>query len=63
VEDKFLRVRAVVEITGLARSTIYALAKASRFPSPFKLSARSSAWSELDVREWMASKKMRSEPV
>jgi prophage regulatory protein len=57
VNDKFLRVRAVVEITGLARSTIYALAKASRFPSPFKLGARSSAWSQREVAAWMESKK------
>lgn len=59
MSDRFLRLNAVIEITGLKRSSIYALARAGDFPQPFKLSARSSAWSELAVREWMASKRQR----
>jgi prophage regulatory protein len=56
MSDRFLRVRSIIEMTGLKRSTIYALAKAGRFPRPFKLSERSSAWSENAIREWMDSK-------
>jgi prophage regulatory protein len=58
--DKFLRIGGVLTLTGLARSSLYAMVKAGTFPRPLKLSARSSAWSELAVRHWMESKKPRN---
>lgn len=40
-------------MTGLARSTIYALIANGEFPSPFKLSSGTSAWLESDIQTWL----------
>ena len=37
---KFLRRREVEEVTGLSRSTIYALMSRGEFPKPVKVSTR-----------------------
>jgi len=39
-----IKINDVIDITKLSRSTIYRLAKENRFPSPVKLSDRSSGW-------------------
>jgi len=39
-----IKINDVIDITKLSRSTIYRLAKEKRFPSPIKLSDRSSGW-------------------
>lgn len=49
----FLRLPKVLQITGLARATIYALISQGRFPAPIKLSTRSSAWISSEIDEWM----------
>lgn len=48
-----LRLPQVSAMTGLARSTIYALVAKGEFPSPFKLSPGTSAWLESDVQTWL----------
>ena len=40
-------------MTGLARSTVYALVKAGRFPKPLRLGPRAVGWRLADVLEWM----------
>jgi len=49
----YVRLPTVCAITGLGRSTVWAWVRKGRFPAPVKLSARVSAWSVDDVREWM----------
>jgi prophage regulatory protein len=49
---RFMRLHEVVVTTGLPRSTIYWMAKEGRFPKPFKLSARSSAWRADEIAQW-----------
>ncbi|MBX3592185.1 MAG: AlpA family transcriptional regulator [Burkholderiaceae bacterium] len=51
--DRALRLPQVSAMTGLARSTIYALIANGEFPSPFKLSPGTSAWLESDVQTWL----------
>ena len=51
-----LRLPNVIQITGLARSTIYKLISDERFPPPLKLSQRAVAWSLLDIEQWIASR-------
>lgn len=46
-----LRVRAVVELTGRSRSTIY---NDPDFPKPFPISQRAVAWDEQEILDWMA---------
>lgn len=53
---KFLRLKAVMEKTGLSRSTIYRLEAARDFPRRVKLSQSTVAWDENDVEEWMRTR-------
>jgi prophage regulatory protein len=55
--DRLLRMPTVIEKTGLARSTIYALSKAGEFPRAKKISHRAVAWVESDVDSWIEEKK------
>lgn len=53
---QILRLPAVMQKTGLARSTIYALAASGTFPSPVKLGARASGWLEQEIEAWLATR-------
>ena len=44
---------SVIDITGISRSHLYALAEKGEFPKQIKLSERSSAWVESEVQEWI----------
>jgi prophage regulatory protein len=54
--DKHLRRRAVEEITGLGRSTIYDLMARGQFPRPVKLSTKTVAWPESVIAAWLADR-------
>lgn len=45
----------VLTMTGLRKSTIYALAKRGDFPAPAKLGA-ASRWSRAEVEGWIAAR-------
>lgn len=47
-----LRMRTVMKITGLGRSTIYRLMASHEFPSPVRLAARAIAWRSTDIDSW-----------
>lgn len=55
--QKHLRRRAVEEITGLSRSTIYALMSQGLFPRPVKLTGKAVGWPESSIADWLASRK------
>jgi prophage regulatory protein len=48
----FLRMPAVVRLTGLGRSTIYRLMDESKFPKSVKLGDRAVGWRQSDVDRW-----------
>ena len=48
----FLRMPAVVRLTGLGRSTIYRLMAESKFPRSVRLADRAVAWRQSDVDRW-----------
>ena len=48
-----VRRKQVEAITGLKRSSIYALMQRGEFPRPVKLSARSVGWPLTAVEEWI----------
>jgi prophage regulatory protein len=54
---KFMRLREVMELTGLKRSAIYARAAAGKFPRFFKLGegAHASGFRADDIEAWMQS--------
>ena len=52
--EKILWMRAVLERTGLSRSTIYRKMKEGTFPSQVWLSEHWSGWRESEINRWMA---------
>lgn len=53
MSTQILRLPAVMERTGLARSTIYAFVSDGKFPKPIQLGPRSVGWVEGDVNKWI----------
>lgn len=52
-EERFLRIKEVVEKTTLSRPTIYRKVKADQFPKPTRLSHRVSVWTLSAIDKWM----------
>lgn len=50
---KLLRLPAVIEVTGLGRSTIYAQIADGKFPAPVKLGVRAVGWPETAIIDWL----------
>jgi prophage regulatory protein len=50
---RVLRLRDVIEMTGLARSTLYKYVDAGTFPKPVPLGGRSVGWVESEIQEWI----------
>ena len=53
---KFLRIRQVIQLTGLSRMTIYRLELAGEFPKRRQLSKNSVAWLDTDIDQWAQSR-------
>lgn len=53
---RILRLKDVIEKTGLARSTIYKYVDAGTFPEPIPLGGRSVGWVDSEVHQWIAEK-------
>lgn len=53
---RLIRIREVMQLTGISRAYIYVLAQKGEFPAPVKLTERSSAWVEEEVRAWIESR-------
>lgn len=49
----FYRLRDVIRITSLSRSTIYRRVAEGRFPSPIHLSGRASGWPSSALQHWI----------
>ena len=48
----FVRMAAVLRMTGLGRSTIYRLMAEDKFPPPVRLAKRAVAWRRVDLEQW-----------
>jgi predicted DNA-binding transcriptional regulator AlpA len=51
-EVTFLRLPGVTAITGLSKSSFYALIRVTSFPAPVRLGARTVAWVRSEVKQW-----------
>ena len=51
--ERMLRIKAVLERTGLSRSTLYRKVERGTFPSQLKLSMRCAGWRESEVNDWL----------
>jgi prophage regulatory protein len=54
--QRILRRRDVETLTGLSRSTLYAMMADGNFPSPIKLGKRAVGWQDTDLTEWIRSR-------
>ena len=61
MQQKFLKVDEVMEMTKLSQSSIYRLEQQGQFPQRVKLSERAVAWREEDVRNWMDSRENKTQ--
>lgn len=53
--ERILRLKSVLERTGLSRSTLYRKMQLGTFPKQLKISARCAGWRETDVDAWVRS--------
>ena len=51
--DRILRLKAVLDRTGLSRATLYRKIDNGSFPRQLKLSTRCAGWRESAVNDWM----------
>ncbi|MES2443803.1 MAG: AlpA family phage regulatory protein [Pseudomonadota bacterium] len=51
--DRILRLKSVLERTGLSRSTMYRKMQNGTFPKNLQISTRCTGWRESAVNEWM----------
>lgn len=52
----YLRIKAVMQKTGLAKSTIYKLMGQRQFPAARKLTQKAVGWPESEITSWLASR-------
>ena len=55
--DRILRLKTVLERTGLSRSTMYRKMQNGTFPKNIQISLRSTGWRESAIKEWMHNPK------
>ena len=51
--ERILRIRTVLERTGLSRSTLYRRIESGTFPKQIKIAERCAGWRESAVNEWL----------
>jgi prophage regulatory protein len=53
---KITRLPAVIEYTGLSRSSIYRLIKRGKFPAPILIGEKATAWRMDELEAWLESR-------
>jgi prophage regulatory protein len=51
--SRILRLKAVLELTGLSRSTLYRKIEHGTFPRQVRISERCIGWRESDLERWL----------
>lgn len=52
--DRIIRLRTVLDRTGLSRSTMYRKIAEGTFPAQLKISVNGAGWRESDINRWIA---------
>ena len=58
--NRILRLPDVLDLTGLARSSLYAGMAAGQFPKSIKIGQRAVGWLEADIQNWIETKVLES---
>ena len=53
--NRIIRLRTVLDRTGLSRSTLYRKIGEGSFPPQLKISVHGAGWSEAEVERWVAN--------
>lgn len=53
---RLIRLKEVLHLTGLARSSVYRLVSSKEFPAPVSLGDRAVAWIESEIQDWVLSR-------
>ena len=53
MEYQILRLKDVIEMTGLSRSTIYLRMDQGKFPQQINLGSRAVGWIGSEIKEWI----------
>jgi prophage regulatory protein len=61
-EVRLLRFKQINEMTGLPKSSVYALIKKGEFPSPIPITPQTVGWISTEVSEWIASRVKAARP-
>lgn len=56
VQERFLRLPEVKQITGLSKSVIYDLMQNDLFPQTYRISLKASGWKYSEVMAWVNSR-------
>jgi prophage regulatory protein len=56
----FVRLPEVKVVTGLSKSSLYALIRANNFPAPVRLGPRTVAWVRSEIKQWAAERVLTS---
>lgn len=51
--ERILRLKSVLERTGLTRSTLYRKMQLGTFPKQLRISVRCAGWRETDIEAWL----------
>ena len=54
IPDRIIRLRTVLESTGLSRSTVYRKITEGTFPPQIKLGVHGAGWRESEINRWIA---------
>lgn len=52
----FIKLPCVIAMTGLSKSSIYAMMKVGTFPKCVLIGTRAVAWIEAEIQEWIDNK-------
>jgi prophage regulatory protein len=55
-DNRLIRLKDVMALTGLCRSSVYSNMKNGDFPASVPIGSTSVAWVEQEVRQWIGSK-------
>ena len=53
---KILRLKQVVDRTGICRALVYRYIRQGKFPTSIRLGERAVGWREADVEQWISSR-------
>jgi len=56
MQDKFIKVREVIDLTAKSRPSIYADMERGLFPKQYKIGQKAAAWKLSEINDWMQSR-------